>query len=145
MYEVHAETNEEYNEPCHYCTQLFKTKRDVMLHSKKSHKEKVKPCRNFLKGQCDYTEIDCWFSHTQTDDSVKNKFECTFCGENFDFHSESKIHKKKQHKENFQICREETNNCHFWEKCWFLHMPSGNEIEYQNGKNQDYLENYWIW
>ena len=111
-----------------------------MLHSKKSHKEKVKPCRNFLKGQCDYTEIDCWFSHTQTDDSVKNKFECTFCGENFDFHSESKIHKKKQHKENFQICREETNNCHFWEKCWFLHMLSGNEIKYQNGKNQDNLE-----
>ena len=40
MYEIHAEANEEYNESCHYCTQLFKTKRDVMLHSKKWHKEK---------------------------------------------------------------------------------------------------------
>ena len=59
MYEIHAEANEEYNESCHYCTQLFKTKRDVMLHSKKWHKEKVKPCRNFLRGQCDYTEIEC--------------------------------------------------------------------------------------
>ena len=38
------------------------------------------------------------------------------------------------------MCRDEMNNCHFGEKCWFLHMPSGNEIEYQNGKNQNYLE-----
>ena len=38
------------------------------------------------------------------------------------------------------MCREEIKNCHFGEKCWFLHMPNENEIEYQNGNNQDYLE-----
>ena len=122
MYEMHAEVNEEYNESCHYCTQLFKTKRDVMLHSKKWHKEKVKPCRNFMKGQCDYTEIECWFSHTETVDSVKNKFECSFCGENFDFHSDLKFHKKKQHMENVPMCREEIEDCHFGEKCWSPHF-----------------------
>ena len=140
MYDIHAEANEEYNESCHYCTQLFKTKRDVMLHSKKWHKEKVKPCRNFMKGQCDYTEIECWFSHTEKVDSVKSKFECSFCGENFDFHSDLKFHKKKQHRENVPMCREEIENCHFGEKCWFLHISNGNEMENQNGKNQDYLE-----
>ena len=38
------------------------------------------------------------------------------------------------------MCRKEMNDCPFGEKSWVFHMPSGNEIEYQNGKNQDYLE-----
>ena len=38
------------------------------------------------------------------------------------------------------MCREEIKNCYFEEKCWFLHVLNGDEIEYQNGKNQDYLE-----
>ena len=138
MYEIHADANDVYIESCHYCTQYFKTKSDVMMHNKRSHIEKVKPCQNFLKGHCDYTDIECWFSHAQAADSVRKVFECHYCSEKFNFHSEFMTHKKKQHKESVPRCREQIN-CRFGEKCWFLHFNGENEIEYENGKNQDYL------
>ena len=139
MYEIHADANDVYIESCHYCTQYFKTKSDVMMHNKRSHIEKVKPCQNFLKGHCDYTDIECWFSHAQAADSVRKVFECHYCSEKFNFHSEFMTHKKKQHTESVPRCREEIN-CRFGEKCWFLHFNSENLNVYENGKNQDYLE-----
>ena len=95
-----------------------------------------------MKGQCDYTEIECWFSHTETVDSVKSKFECSFCGENFDFHSDLKFHKKKQHRENVPMCREEIENCHFGEKCWFLHISNGMKWRIKMEKIKITLKNF---
>ena len=139
MYEIHAEDTDEYSESCYYCSQVFKTKSDVMLHSKRTHKEKVKPCQNYLNGHCDYTDIDCWFSHTKSVDVVKRNFKCNYCEENFNIKTDFMVHKKKHHAENVPKCREELN-CHYGaKKCWFLHTLPRNENKNGND-NQEYLE-----
>ena len=138
MYEIHAEDTEEYNESCYYCTQVFKTKSDVMLHSKRAHKEKVKPCQNYLNGHCDYSDIECWFNHIKSVDNGKRNFKCNYCEENFNLQNDFMVHKKNHHTENVPKCREEFN-CHYGDKkCWFLHTPE-NEKRNGNGKNEEYL------
>ena len=113
MYEIHAEDTEEYNESCYYCTtQVFKTKSDVMLHSKRAHKEKVKPCQNYLNGHCDYSDIECWFNHIKSVDNGKRNFKCNYCEENFNLQNDFMVHKKNHHTENVPKCREEFN-CHY--------------------------------
>ena len=109
-----------------------------MLHSKRTNKEKVKPCQNYLNGHCDYSDIDCWFSHTKSVDFVKRNFKCNYCEENFDIKTDFMVHKKKQHAENVPKCREELN-CHYGaKKCWFLHALPRDENRNGND-NQEYL------
>ena len=140
MYEVHAENNNEYEVSCHYCSQFFKTKSDVMLHNKRAHKEKVQPCRNFAQGHCDFTESECWFSHTKSSKIVKKDFNCNNCDESFHSHRDFMIHRKKQHMELVPKCREE-NNCNFGDTCWFMHIPYLNENENLNDSKQDISKN----
>ena len=140
MYEIHAEETEEYQESCYYCSQVFKTKNDVMLHSKRTHKEKVKPCQHFLNGHCDYSDMDCWFSHTKSVDVVNKNFKCNYCEENFNVQTDFMVHKKKHHAENVPKCREELNCNYGDKKCWFVHTLPENEK--RNGNDNDNNQEY---
>ena len=131
MYEIHAEDTEEYNESCYYCTQVFKTKSDVMLHSKRAHKEKVKPCQNYLNGHCDYSDIECWFNHIKSVDNGKRNFKCNYCEENFNLQNDFMVHKKNHHTENVPKCREEFNCLYGDKKCWFLHTPENEKKKWK--------------
>ena len=47
---------------CHTCKQTFKTKNEMMLHRKKQHTDRVKPCRE----QDNCTRKTCWYTHNNT-------------------------------------------------------------------------------
>ena len=77
MYTVHAEDNTDYKISCHYCGNFFRSKSDVMLHSKKVHLERLQPCRNFPEGNCDFTSTDCWFSHETSAHKKIHSYKCS--------------------------------------------------------------------
>ena len=48
VYEFHGE-HEKNSLECHYCDEKFQSKRDLMVHRKEAHIEKVTTCYYFLK------------------------------------------------------------------------------------------------
>ena len=58
---------------CYVCKQAFKTRNGMMKHRKQMHEEIVPECREFSKGNCDFTTPDkiCWYTHTQHVDFQK--------------------------------------------------------------------------
>ena len=43
-----------------------------MYHKKKSHRNKIKPCKNNILGTCWFGESNCWFEHeTEENDNIK--------------------------------------------------------------------------
>ena len=46
---------------CYECGSTFKTAHELMRHRKATHK--VQLCKLFLKGNCGYSEADCYYTH----------------------------------------------------------------------------------
>ena len=143
MYEVHAGDNIEYSETCHYCESMFKTQSELMAHSKRAHPERVKPCRNYSRGNCDYGDSECWFSHDMNSQIPSRDYKCNICKKVFILKSDLMFHKKKEHVETVPLCNK-MENCHFTDsKCWFIHCGKSkgkiDMIKY-NDKNQEKIE-----
>ena len=99
---------------CYFCTEHFKTNRDMMNHRKKSHRT-FKPCRNIP--DCPFQE-KCLFNHVTLDN---NSFICYECGEQFKTLNDLMIHRKTQHK-SIQCLKFSKNECKFAsDKCWYNH------------------------
>ena len=83
MYEFHPlEGLFENSMECHYCDDKFKSKSEVMAHSKLVHKENVQFCFNFNDGKCSFGDT-CWFSHDPTSGTLCQEYKCSFCDEEF--------------------------------------------------------------
>lgn len=129
MYEVHAEDNTEYEVSCHHCGNFYKTKGDLMIHSKRAHPEKVKPCRNFLEGTCDFSDNDCWYKHDETERKSPHSFTCSICKKVFKLRSDYMSHRKKKHIEIVPKCRS-AETCHFGiSNCWYNHSELNDSKE----------------
>ena len=62
---------------CNLCVDSFEKKRDLMIHKKEDHKEKVEFCWPYSAGTCPYGEQKCWFIHGK-EDSNSNTSEYIF-------------------------------------------------------------------
>ena len=104
---------------CRICGEEFTVKRDLMQHRKKKHIETVAPCSKKIKGQCDYSDEMCWWSHLKTE----KDHSCYICGETFIDKNIMMKHRKKEHGNVVKECSEFIkNNCRFQEAaCWFKH------------------------
>ena len=75
-----------------------------MKHSKRDHEKKTSVCSNFEIGVCNYEEKDCWFIHSKT---MLVKLNCTLCEKTFLGRSEFFRHRKYNHPELVNKCRNE--------------------------------------
>jgi hypothetical protein len=55
---------------CNFCERRFTTNKELMVHKKKEHSEKVKICWNYSTGKCEFEDDLCWFLHTITSKSI---------------------------------------------------------------------------
>ena len=46
-----------------------------MEHKKKDHLEKVSLCWKYSSGTCEFGDLNCWFSHSES------SFKCKMCDE----------------------------------------------------------------
>ena len=134
MHEYHA-LNESCEQTivCHYCSKNFQTKGALMIHRKKSHKEKVRVCRYFSEGNCLLGDETCWYNHSETEIAL-TEFKCSICDKVFKIRSDFMHHRKQQHTKNVPLCLDSVNGaCRFGrENCWFHH----NEME-KNTRNEN--------
>ena len=119
MHEFHGEMKRETLD-CYFCDQSFNTKRDLMIHRKKEHIEKVKTCSYFLQQRCNYGD-NCWYVHKKED--LELVIKCNLCDSLFRYKDELMHHRKKQHSEHVKHCIDSSGGkCKFGKtKCWFLH------------------------
>ena len=59
-----------------FCDGKFETNKDLMIHKKKEHSEKVQVCWNYSTGKCDFGENLCWFLHTNLNTSKSAEIDC---------------------------------------------------------------------
>ena len=59
---------------CYVCNNTFESKPDMMGHRKKYHPNIIKPCFQFINGNCPFQSEFCWFIHSQI---PKDKNEAT--------------------------------------------------------------------
>ena len=72
---------------CRHCDKYFQTKRDLMVHRKKKHSNKVKICQHFLSGSCDLSDDKSWYKHKQKDTGNDDLFriQCSNCEQVFKY------------------------------------------------------------
>ena len=106
---------------CEFCSETFQTKRLLMEHKKEHHKDKVNACWNFSSGKCEFGDNLCWFLHSETLECSRKENKCTICGKVFANKSDYMHHRKIEHAEIVQMCKN-TNSCPY-QNCWFRHQP----------------------
>ena len=97
-------------------------KRDLMYHKKSTHEDKVYTCWSFLEGNCTFKDDDCWFLHCESE-QYTSEWKCSFCESKFICQSELLRHRKNEHRNRVQMCRNEKDGtCIFGSlNCWFIH------------------------
>ena len=125
---------------CYYCGMNFYTKKDLMIHRKIEHEQKVKPCRNFSGGGCELKDEDCWYLHS--DSSCQEKtltlFTCHLCDKVFESRRDFMHHRKKEHVRAIPHCNNaNSGKCLFGaENCWFQHSEIDKRNEHENNAKQ---------
>ena len=66
---------------CHTCGQKTDSKRNLMIHRKREHKDILRKCQFFMNNKCDHTDEECWFSHDSK--TVNAGYSCSFCEDTF--------------------------------------------------------------
>ena len=87
-----------------------------MKHKKLKHREKVAICLNYNANGCPFEDKKCWFLHMQSNED----FKCNICDESFQTKSKFMNHRKNQHREMVQLCKN-NEECVFKSSCWFKH------------------------
>ena len=121
MHEMHPLEIYELNIECHYCEEKFKTKKELMIHRKLTHSEKVQFCAHFSEGKCDFKD-SCWFSHDISKRKDLPEYKCNVCEKVFRIQSAFMKHRRKEHNRHVPICRDSKNGCCQYgiENCWFM-------------------------
>ena len=105
---------------CNSCGEGFRTKWDLMNHRKSLHSETVANCRNFMNGNCPYSDEMCWWNHNKKqNESIK----CYICSNTFENKTLLMSHRKINHGQLVKHCSQfQQNNCRFRSQaCWFKH------------------------
>ena len=91
-----------------------------MKHKKYKHNDKVNTCWRFAAGYCSFGDEKCWFIH---DTEKMSEYPCNQCEKVFSTQTDIMEHRKKEHKQHVQFCRNENNGiCIYgFQKCWFRH------------------------
>ena len=106
---------------CTFCYEKFGRKRDLMVHRKKDHEEKVVICTEYTTGTCTYNREECWWRHEKNNN--EDGYSCADCDKTFKNRGDLMKHRKNAHIESVSTCRHALNGrCHFSSKdCWFIH------------------------
>ena len=123
---------------CNFCDLKFEAKKDLMMHKKKEHREKVSKCWNHSAGNCELGDSACWFLHTNTSKSWE--VDCNICEIIFPNINQFLKHKKIEHVTNVDECKNYRNDsCKYGENnCWYRHyLQSMNKV---NDINQEVSE-----
>ena len=108
---------------CNLCNTLFKTRKDLNIHSKEVHNKKFKPCRNFPSKNCEY-DSECTFQHI-----ILNQGEhiCFKCGDVLNNKTLLLNHIKSDHGQ--ETCKKyQENNCNFGERCFYRHIINARNV-----------------
>ena len=62
---------------CNFCNRRIKTNKELMVHKKKEHSDKVEICWNYSTGKCEFGDDLCWFLHSNTSKSCE--INCNIC------------------------------------------------------------------
>ena len=95
---------------CHNCEQTFQKKQDLMQHRKAEHLEKIKICKYFEEGNCNFNN-SCWYKHTtdviskDTNVYSEQEFKCNSCGTAFKGRGDLIIHRKQVHYNTISQCK----------------------------------------
>ena len=108
MYVLDAHTWEMHDDSikCNLCDNTFENKRDLMIHKKEDHTEKIELCWHYSKGTCPYGEDKCWFIHDkEVAYSNCSEYICNFCEQICRTQSEFLKHRKTKHSEQVPTCK----------------------------------------
>ena len=114
---------------CQFCDETFSFLKDLMVHKKSFHNEKVSICWNET---CGYGE-DCWFNHNESV-TAENVTKCRICEKTFTSIVLNKKHMKAEHAEKVKKCSKYKEGwCSYSDNCWFIHENLSSE----NDKNTE--------
>ena len=117
---------------CQFCEENFSFLKDLMVHKKSFHNEKVSICWNFSNKTCGYGE-DCWFNHKESV-TAQNVIECGICEKTFTSIILNKKHMKSEHAEKVKKCSKYKEGwCSYSDNCWFIHE----NFSIENGENNE--------
>ena len=115
---------------CQICDENFANVGNLMKHKKIKHREKVASCQNYNSGGCPFDDSKCWFIHIKYNED----FKCIICDETFHSKSYFMQHRKNQHSEMVQPCK--NIECVFKTSCWFKHDHQDTQV-YHEKKNEN--------
>ena len=82
MRQVNENSNEDLSNndiQCNVCKQVFTTQADLMDHRKQEHRSIVTKCRDYPKGECTFSNEECWYIHND-EPEVNGNAKCpVFC------------------------------------------------------------------
>ena len=143
LYQCHGPDNENVEESiiCYLCGWKLKSKRELMVHRKEKHLQSVRMCLFYSKGDCDFSDEDCWYQHKTQESSLAQplkEFKCSLCGQTFNFKPDFMKHRKTEHPNNISFCKTYNNGtCNFGsEKCWYKHVEKQTEVEEIDDNNE---------
>ena len=124
---------------CQFCVSNFSNLRKLMKHKKIHHEDDVDNCWNYSSGNCEFGGENCWFLHTNRSET---KFKCNSCDKTFVNRDKFLHHRKKNHKESIQTCKNlESGKCKYGnDKCWFNHGDPNNISEDEKKMGADVTE-----
>ena len=143
MYVLDAHTWEMHDDSikCNLCDNTFENKRDLMIHKKEDHTEKIELCWHYSKGTCPYGEDKCWFIHEkEVAYSNCSEYICNFCEQICRTQSEFLKHRKTKHSEQVPTCKNfKDGECIYGqENCWFNHKTEKeNNYKAKDNENED--------
>ena len=136
LWSEHEEADEEKSLSCQHCIESFSTLKELMIHKKSNHAEKVSICWHFVNGVCPFGDKNCWFIHEER--NIESVMMCNICGETLKSKKDFMIHRKQNHEKNVQICELiKKGNCTYNEKCWFSHRIVENLTNNENENQQE--------
>ena len=128
------------NFKCNFCDEVFEVLRELMIHKKDSHKEKVTNCWQFTSGSCPFGDQKCWFLHEIESNPLP--YTCNLCEGKFVSQSQLLSHRKKDHGHKVPKCKNQNNGkCIYSNKtCWFNHYAN-ETIDENQAKDKEIEEN----
>ena len=131
---------------CKVCKDEFCDWWNLMNHRRDTHPEARRRCRNDLNGVCDFPSDEgpkgCWWSHASKKPSSLQSpksdvdHKCNVCEKVLDTKFNMMTHKKAEHFESVQICKNFLiGRCEFI-KCWFRHGETKNQNMTQEASHE---------
>ena len=120
----HSQSEKSFH--CHSCGKTFDSKSDLMYHRKAEHYDIIKKCSYYIKNECIFDAVECWYPHDSQDTVNANSQQenkCKLCGKTFDSKPEFMIHRKLNHNKMVSKCRDfKKGTCiNNNEDCWYKH------------------------